>query len=248
MQTGDNILIGGFIITGNQPKQVLLRAIGPSMQVGGNPVPGRMADPTLQLRDSNGLVVRTNDNWKDSSDRAQIEATGLAPSDDRESAIIRTLDPGAYTAILRGANNTTGIALVEVYDRSSANSLLANISSRSFVETGDNVLIGGFIAGNQPGSTQILVRAIGPSIKNQVPNALDDPTLDLHDSNGATLASNDNWKDSPQRSQIEATGIPPSHDFESAIFRTVAPAPYTAIVRGKNGGLGIGLVEIYNIR
>jgi hypothetical protein len=248
VQTGDNILIGGFIVTGNQPKQVLMRAIGPSLQVGGNPVPGRMADPTLQLRDSNGLTVRTNDNWKDSSDRAAIEATGLAPSDDRESAIIRTLNPGAYTAILRGVNDTTGIALVEVYDRSSANSLLANISSRSFVETADNVLIGGFIAGNQPGSTDILVRALGPSIKNQLPNALDDPTLELRNSNGALLASNNNWKDAPERAQIEATGIPPSHDLESAIFRTLAPTQYTAIVRGNNGGIGVGVVEIYNTR
>ena len=249
VQTGDNVLIGGFIVTGADPKQVLLRAIGPSMQAGGSPVQGRMADPVLELRDNNGALVRTNDNWKDSSDRAQIEATGIPPSDDKESAIIRTLAPGAYTAILRGKDNTTGIALVEVYDRSSsANSILANISSRSFVETGDNVLIGGFIAGNQPASTKILARALGPSIKNQLPNALDDPTLDLHNSNGAMIATNDNWKDSPERTQIEGTGIPPSHDLESAILRTLAPAPYTAIVRGKNGGVGVGVVEIYNIR
>jgi hypothetical protein len=249
VQTGDNALIGGFIITGNDPKQVLLRAIGPSMTVGGNPVPGRMTDPTLQLYDNNGALLRSNDDWKDSSDRAQIEATGIPPSDDKESAIIRTLAPGAYTAILRGKDNTTGIALVEAYDRSpAANSVLANISSRSLVETGDNVLIGGFTAGNQPASTKILVRALGPSIKNQLPNALDDPTLELHDSNGATLATNDNWKESPERTQIEGTGIPPSHDLESAIIRTLAPAAYTAIVRGKNNGLGVGVVEIYNIR
>ena len=139
---------------------------------------------------------------------------------------------------------------MEVYDRSSANSLLANISSRSFVETADNVLIGGFIAGNQPGSTDILVRAIGPSIKNQLPNALDDPTLELRDGNGGLLASNNNWKDAPapERAQIEGTGIPPSHDLESAIFRTLAPAQYTAIVKGNNGGVGVGVVEIYNVR
>ena len=249
MQTGDNILIGGFIVTGNDPKQVLLRAIGPSMTVGGNPVPGRMADPTLELRDSNGVLLTSNDNWKDSPERTQIEATGFQPSDDRESAILRTLAPAAYTAILRGKDNTTGIALVEVYDRGlSVDSLLANISSRSFVETADNVLIGGFIAGNQSASTDILVRALGPSTKNSLPNALDDPTLELHDSNGTMLASNDNWKDAPERAQIEGTGIPPSHDLESAIFRTLAPAPYTAIVRGKDGGLGVGVVEIYNIR
>ena len=249
MQTGDNILIGGFIVTGADPKQVVLRAIGPSMQVGGSPVQGRMADPTLELRDNNGALVRSNDNWKDSSDRAAIEASGLAPTNDKESAIIRTLNPGTYTAVLRGKDNSTGIALVEGYDRSSsANSILANISSRSFVETGDNVLIGGFIAGNQPGNTKILVRALGPSIKNQLPNALDDPTLELHDSNGGTLATNDNWKASPERTQIEMTGLAPSNDFESAILRTLAPAQYTAIVRGNNSGVGVGVVEIYNIR
>jgi Metallo-peptidase family M12B Reprolysin-like len=249
VQTDDNILIGGFIITSNDPKQVLLRAIGPSMSVGGNPVSGRMADPTLELRDNNGLVLTSNDNWKDSPERTQIEATGMPPGDDKESAILRTLAPGSYTAILRGKDNTTGIALVEVFDRgASADSILANISSRSFVETGDNVLIGGFIAGNHSANAEILVRALGPSLKNQLPNALDDTTLDLHDSNGAMIASNDNWKDSPERMQIEGTGIPPSNDLESAIFRSLAPAPYTAIVRGKNNGTGVGVVEIYNIR
>jgi hypothetical protein len=116
------------------------------------------------------------------------------------------------------------------------------------VEAGDNVLIGGFIAGNHPTGTAVLVRALGPSLKSQLPNALDDPTLELHDANGATMASNDNWKDSPERTQIEGTGIPPSNDLESAILRTLTPAPYTAIVRGKNGALGVGVVEIYNTR
>ncbi len=177
VQTGDNILIGGFIVTGTDPKQVMLRAIGPSMSVGGNPVAGRMQDPVLELRNSSGALVTSNDNWKDSPERTQIEATGIAPSHDNESAILRNLAPGAYTAVLKGKDNSTGLALVEVYDLGlSVNSLLANISSRSFIETADNVLIGGFITGHHPANSAILVRALGPSLKSQLPNAIDDPT------------------------------------------------------------------------
>ena len=248
VQTGDNILIGGMIVTGNDPKTVLFRAIGPSASSGGVPVPGRLADPVLELHDGNGALLISNDDWKDSPQRAEIEASGLAPSDDRESAILRTLAPGPYTAVLRGKNNSTGIALVEAYDRDSdADSLLANISSRGFVETDDNVMIGGFIAGHHSASTRVLLRAIGPSLKSKLPNALDDTFLELHDRNGNTIATNDNWKDS-QRAEIEMTGIPPTHDLESAMVRTLAPDAYTAIVRGKNNTIGVGLVEIYNIR
>ena len=249
VQLGDNVLIGGFIVTGAEPKQVLLRAIGPSMQSDGTPVAGRMSDPTLELRDGSGVPVASNDNWKDSPDRAAIEATGIPPNDDRESAIVRTLAPGPYTVILSGKDDSTGIALVEVYDRSlSATSILANISSRGFVEAADNVMIGGFITGKEPGNTKVLVRAIGPSMKQQLPNALDDPTLELFDANGAPIGSNDNWIESADRAEIEATGIPPGNDFEAAVVRTVVPGGYTAIVRGKNDTSGVGLVEIYNIR
>lgn len=248
VQTDDNVLIAGVIITGNAPKKVLFRAIGPSMKSNNVPVPGRLTDPTIELRDGNGTFVTSNDNWKDSPQRNDIQASGLAPTDDNESAILRTLNPGAYTAIVRGKDRTTGIALIEAYDLdSSAASILANISTRGFVETNDNILFGGFIAGNHPANTKILVRAIGPSLKNILPNALDDPFLELHDRNGATVATNDNWKDN-QRAEIEATGIPPSHDSESAMVRMVIPDAYTAIVRGKNNTMGVGLVEIYNIK
>ena len=219
------------------------------MKAGGSPVQGRMENPTLELRDSSGALVTSNDDWKDSPRRAQIEATGVAPPNNKESAILRTLAPGAYTAILRGKNNTTGIALVEVYDRGVlAKSLLANISSRGFVEAGNNVMIGGFIAGNHPGNTTVLVRAIGPSMRDDIPNALRNPTLALHNANGVALATNDDWVDSPDRQAIEDTGVPPEHDREAAIIRTVPPAPYTAIVRGKDDTVGVGLVEIFNIR
>jgi hypothetical protein len=240
--TGDNILIGGFIITGNDPKKVILLAKGPSI-----PVPGRMADPTLELHAGDGSLMTKNDDWKDSPERAQIEASGLAPTDDHESAIIRTLVPGVYTGVLAGKDNSTGIALIEVYDLDANKSILANISSRGLVDTGDNVMIGGFIAGNQNGNTKVLVRGIGPSLQGKVPNPLTDPILELHDSNGNTLEINDDWKDSPERAEIEATGIAPSNDLESAILKLVSPAGYTAILRGKTGS-GIGVVEIYNVK
>jgi hypothetical protein len=245
--SGDNNLIGGFIITGNDPKKVLLLAKGPSISSGGNPVPGRMTDPTLELHAGNGSLMTSNDNWKDSPERTQIESSGLAPTDDHESAIIRTLVPGVYTGVLAGKDNTTGIALIEIYDLEANNSILANISSRGLVDTGDNVMIGGFIAGNQSANTKVLVRGIGPSLQGKVPNPLADPILELHDSNGNTLETNDNWKDSPQRAEIEATGIPPSNDLESAILKPVSPAGYTAILSGKTGS-GIAVVEIYNLR
>lgn len=243
MLTGDNILIGGFIITGNNPKKVLLLAKGPSIGA----FPGRMSDPMLELHGGNGTLITSNDNWKDSPERAQIEASMLAPTDDHESAIIRTLVPGAYTGVLAGKDNSTGIALIEIYDLDANKSILANISSRGLVDTGDNVMIGGFIAGNQSANTRVLVRGLGPSLQGQVPNPLADPILELHDSNGNTLETNDNWKDSPQRTEIEATGIPPSSDLESAILKPVSPAGYTAILRGKTG-TGIAVVEIYNLR
>jgi hypothetical protein len=246
--TGDNILIGGFIINGSANKRVILLAKGPSLSSGGTPVPGRMADPVLELHDGNGALMTTNDDWKESPERAQIEASGLAPTNDKESAILRTLTPGVpYTGVLAGKDNSTGIALVEVYDLdANGGSILANISSRGLVDTGDNVMIGGFIAGNQSGNTKVLIRGLGPSLEGKVPNPLGDPILELHNANGTTLEANDNWKDSLQRAEIEATGIPPSHDLESAILRSVSPADYTAVLRGKTGS-GIALVEIYNI-
>jgi len=244
--TGDNTLIGGFIITGNANKKVLLLAKGPSLAVGGTPVPGRMADPVLELHGPNGALITSNDDWKSSPERTEIENSGVAPSDDKESAILRTLAPGSYTGVLSGKDNSTGIALVEIYDLATNTSLLANISSRGLVDTGDNVMIGGFIAGNQSADTRVLVRGLGPSLQGNVPNALADPILELHDGNGNTLETNDNWRDAPNSSDIEATGIPPSHDLESAILKQVSPAGYTAILRGKTGS-GIAVVEIYNL-
>ncbi len=250
-KTGDNVPIAGFIITGTVPKKVLVRAIGPSLQVNGAPVPGRLDDPTLELyQQGNSTPIATNDDWKEH--QAEIAATGISPTDDRESAIVQTLAPGAYTAVLRGKNNSTGIAVVEAYDVSGdATSILANISTRGFVETGDNVMIGGFIAGpaNLAGTT-VVARGIGPSLKtNGVASALDDTTLEVRDVNGVLLAENDDWAQSTSASDVQTTGLAPSSSAESAVMLPlVRPGNYTAILRGKNNTTGVGLVEIYNLQ
>jgi hypothetical protein len=244
--TGENVLIGGFIITGTDPKTVIIRGLGPSLTSQG--VPGALQDPTLELHQGN-TTVATNDNWKDTQQQAIIDST-IPPTNDLESAIVATLNPGAYTAILAGKNGGTGVGLVEVYDLSQpANSQLANISTRGFVDTGDNVMIGGMILGpNNAASSRVIVRAIGPSLQSAgVGNPLQDPTLELHDGSGTTIASNDNWKDI-QQTEIEATTIPPTNDLESAIVATLSPGPYTAIVRGKNDATGVALVEAYNLQ
>jgi hypothetical protein len=243
--TGDNVMIGGFIIRGNEPKKVIIRGIGPSLTAFG--VQGALADPVLELHDGSGTIIATNDNWKDTQ-QADIQASGRAPSDDLESAIIATLVPGSYTAIVSGKNSTTGVGLVEGYDlQTSSDSILFNISTRGFVGIDDNVMIGGFVIGNNGGSANILVRAIGPSLTNfGVANAMQDPTLELHDGSGAIIASNDNWKDT-QQTEIQATGLAPTDDAESAILASLAPGNYTAIVRGKNSTTGVALVEGYHL-
>lgn len=243
VRTGDQVLIGGFIITGNDPKPVIVRALGPSTGV-----PGSLANPMLELHDSTGAIIRSNDDWK-SDQEAAILATGVAPTNDLESAIVETLAPGAYTAIVSGKNNTTGVGLVEVYDLDlTADSKLANISTRGFVGTSDNVLIGGFIVvGEASTSTSTLIRAIGPSLTSLgVTDALQDPELELHDGNGALIVSNDDWM-SDQEAEIIATGAAPTEPAESAILRTLVPGNYTAIVSGKSGGTGVALVEVYQL-
>jgi hypothetical protein len=250
---GDNVLIGGFIVTGTEPKKVIIRGIGPSLSAAG--LTGALADPTLELHQPDGAVI-TNDNWKinaqtGQSQEADIRATTIPPTDDLESAIVATLPPGNYSAVLAGKNQSSGIGVVEVYDLAqTAKSQLANISSRGFIDTGDNAMIGGFIVGGGTGNANVIVRALGPSIP--VTGALSDPTLELHDASGTILTSNDNWKTRPdgssQRAEIEATTIPPSNDLDSALVATLPPGNYTAVVRGKNNTTGIGLVEVYKLQ
>ena len=238
--TGDNVLIGGFIIGGTQTKKVLIRAIGPSL-----PGSEHLEDPTLELFGPSGLID-ANDNWVDSSDRQKIEATTIPPGRDLESAIIAELPAhrSGYTAVVRGLNETTGVGLVEIYDLdASVNSTLANISTRSFVQTDDNVMIGGIIVRGQTPS-RVIVRALGPSLG--MSEALADPTLELRDQNGGLLQFNDNWR-SDQEAEIVATAVQPSSDLEPAIVRNLAPANYTAIVRGVSQSTGIAVVEAYDL-
>ena len=242
---GDQALIGGFIIAGSSPERLLIRGIGPSL--GDFGVPDPLGDPILELHGPEGFSTITNDNWQDTQ-AAEIQATGLAPTNDLESAILSMLSPNAYTAVVRGNNGGTGVGLVEVYDLGfGANSRLDNISTRGFVNVGDSAMIGGFILAFGNESPQILLRAIGPSLAAfGVPDTLADPTLELHDGNGATVAMNDNWRDT-QETEIAATGAPPSDDLESAIVQALPPAAYTVLVRGKNDTTGVGLVEAYRL-
>ena len=239
---GDNALIAGFIVTGTQPKKVLIRALGPSVGFGAP----YLSDPTLELRDSSGALVETNSDWLNSPNRQAIIETTIQPSDGGEAAIVRRLPPGSYTAIELGEDNKTGIGVIEVYDLDTyANSKLANISTRGFVQTGDNVLFAGTIVTGQ-NSQKVIVRALGPSIG--VPGAMADPTLELRDQNGGLLEANDNWMESPNKQAILDSTIPPSHNAESAIVRTLSPANYTAILRGVNDTTGIAVVEVYALQ
>jgi len=264
VQTGDDVMIGGFVVQGTEPKRVIIRAIGPELAHHG--VPNVLADPTLELHDGTGALIASNDNWHEtiiggiitSQQWVDILNSGYVPGDTRESAIIAELPAGNYTAIVRGVNATTGVALVEVYALSSeTNSILGNISTRAFVQTGDNVMIGGFIVqGAQP--KRVIIRAIGPELgapPYNVPNALADPTLELHDRTGALIASNDNWQSTiiggiitaNQVREIQASGYAPSDGRESAIIAFLPPGHYTAIVRGVNNTTGLALVEVYDV-
>jgi hypothetical protein len=239
--TGNNVLIGGFIVGGSGNIDVLLRALGPTLgQLG---VTGFLADPILELHDGSGALIMSNDNWKDTQ-QATIFATGKAPPSDVESAIRHTFTPGNYTAIVRGKNQTTGVGLVEAYDLNEGiSTTLTNISTRGFVDTDQNVMIGGFISGD--GIVRVIVRALGPTLTAfNVPNVLADPTLELRDVNGALIASNDNWKDS-QQAEIQASGFAPPNNNESAIIMVRPAANTTAIVRGKGNTTGNALVEAY---
>jgi hypothetical protein len=237
--TGADVLIGGFIVTGTEGKRVIVRGVGPSLSL-----PGKMLDPTLELHDAAGATIAFNDNWGQSANSAAIAESGVAPANANEPAILMDLAPGSYTAVLSGANQTTGLAVVEIYDLdSAADSKLANISTRVLVQAGDAALIGGLIVIGQS-SADVIVRAIGPSLT--VPGAMVDPTLELRDASGALVASNDNWR-STQEAIIAETGVAPTRDAESAIVTSLSPGSYTAIVRGANGTTGVAVVEVYQL-
>ncbi len=251
VQTGSGVTIAGFIVTGTASKSVVVRGLGPTLSQPPFNVTGVLADPFLSLVDGSGNVIWNNNNWKDSQ-QTGIQATGLAPSHDSESAILQILQPGKYTAILSGKNDTTGVGLVEVYDTSTGVfAELTSVSTRGFVGTGDNVLIAGIITSGGNGRTQVVVRGLGPTLSQppfNVTGVLADPFVSLFDTNGNVVYSNNNWKDT-QQAAIQTTGLAPPNDLESAIVVTVAAGHYTAILQGNGGGgTGIGLVEVYKLR
>jgi hypothetical protein len=246
VQTGEGVGIGGFIITGSAPKHILLRAIGPSLAQSG--IPNVLADPVMELHGAGGFATVTNDNWRDDPvQQAAIIATGIPPSNNLEAAIDTTLLPGAYTAIVSGKNNTSGVALVEVYDLSPAvPAKLANISTRASVGTGSEIVIAGFIlGGNNSGNDEIILRGLGGA---GVPNPLLDPTLELRDANGALIGSDNDWQDDPATAAgLSSIGLAPPNTLDAAIMATLPPGLYTALLAGRNNSTGIGLVEVYDL-
>ena len=245
VQTGDRVGIGGLIITGTAPKRVIVRVVHCQVCI---PEIHPLLDPVLELHGPNGFATIINNNWRDTQE-AEIIATGLAPENQTDPAIVVTLAPGNYTAIARGNPNITGVAVIEVYDLDhAAASRLANISTRAFIGTEADVLIGGFILGHGTLPDNVIVRGLGPSLSGLgVPDALADPRMELHDSHGALVRTNDNWMDDPaQAALIIAAGLAPTNPLESAIAETLPPGPYTAVLYGVDKGTGNGLVEIYD--
>src|SRR5436190_10665566 len=265
VQTGDNVMIGGFIVQGTGPKRVIIRAIGPELGAPPYNIPNPLANPRLQLHNAAGTLIGSNDDWQHtiiggvitSSQVADIQSSGHAPANPFESAIIADLPPGNYTAIVRGVNDTTGVALVEVYDLGNdASSILGNISTRSFVQTGDNVMIGGFIV-QGTAAKRVIIRTIGPELSQfGVPDPLANPSLELHNAAGALIGSNDDWQHTiiggvirgDQVADIRNSGHAPTAPSESAIIAELPLGNYTAIVRGVNNTTGVALVEVYDLR
>jgi hypothetical protein len=247
VQTGDNVGDGGFIITGTGSKLVIIRAIGPSLTRYG--IDDVLADPVLELHGPSGFATMLNDNWRDTQED-QIQKTGIAPTNDFESAIVAALVPGAYTAVVKGKNNTSGVGLVEVYDlNGNGPSRMANLSTRAFVRTGNDIVIAGFVLSDDSGMDRVVVRGLGPSLGFAgLSPTLADPTLELRDSNGSLVLANNDWQDNPvQAAEITAVNLAPLNNLESAVIATLPPGLYTALLAGLNNGVGLGLVEVYDL-
>jgi uncharacterized protein (DUF2141 family) len=247
--TGDNVVIGGFIIQGSQPATVVLRGIGYSLPAIG--ITNALQDPVIELHSASGATLAMSDDWIDDSWATTVASYHLDPTNSRESAILTTLNPGSYTVVVRsfdnGDGNLTGTALVELYDLHTTGGRAGNISTRGPVMTGDQILIGGFIIGGNQ-TKDVVVRALGPSLAAAgISGPLSDPTVELRDASGALLASNDDWQSGPNAAQIQSEGLAPTNPAESALQATLSPGSYTAIVRGANGATGVGLVEVYDL-
>lgn len=243
--TNDDALIGGFIVTGSNNKTVVLRALGPSLAAAG--LSGTVTDPNMTLFDSTGTAIATNDNWEDDPNASTIIADGLAPADPAEAALLTDLAPGEYTAVVTSNDGTAGLGLVEAYDLSPlSGSVLANISTRGSIGTGDDVLISGFIVGDVA-SANVVVRALGPSLGSSLSNPLSDPTISIFDRNGVMIGGNDNWQDDPNSADITQNGLAPADDLEAATILHLPAGAYTAIASGVGGATGTGLVETYNL-
>jgi hypothetical protein len=247
VEPGDHALIAGLILSGSEQKKIIVRGIGPSL--GSSGVPGPLADPTLELYDAAGQLLATNDDWR-SSQESEIQSSGVAPTNNLESAIIATIAPGNYTAVLRGKGSGSGVGLVDAYDLAQGSSShLANVSTRGYVGTGDNVMIGGFIVGDRGGGTTVVVRAIGPSLAAAgIPDAMTDTYLELRNPNGSLIDFNDNWMSAFGAGEIRTAHLAPTDDRESALYKNLAPGNYTAIVRGKTASIaGVAVVEVYDL-
>jgi hypothetical protein len=245
VDAGDNVLIAGFIVQGTENKRIIIRGIGPSLAAFG--VGDPLRDPTLELNANGTGLIATNNNGPDNSNAGEIIASGLAPLNPAESTLLLSVAPGSYTAVLRGQGGSTGIGLIEVFDLDTNGSAsVVNISTRGFILTGENVMIGGLIVtGND--SSQLVLRGIGPSLADfGVPDVLADPRLELHDGNGALIQANNDWRET-QEAALQSTGLAPTKDLESAILITVPPGNYTAVLKGADGGTGNGLVEVYKL-
>jgi hypothetical protein len=240
----DDVLIGGFVVSGTQPKQLLLRAIGPALTGAG--VAGALQNPYLELKDATGTTIAQNDDWQTGGQYSELAASGKAPTHPLESALIATVPPGSYTAIIRGVGFGQGVAMIEGYEIGSTGTRFINLSTRGRVGVNDDVMIGGLVVQGDTGK-RVIIRALGPSLNGAVPGALPDPVLELYNSAGQVIASNDNWSDSPQRAEIIGSGQTPNNGLDSAIVTTLAPGSYTAIVRGVNRTTGVGMVEVYDL-
>jgi hypothetical protein len=245
--TGNNVMIAGFIVSGTQSKTVIVRVLGPTL--GSFGVTNVLNDPMVELHDSSGAIVATNDDWQSGSQVSQISGSGYAPNNSKEAALIAALPAGSYTAVVRGYNDSVGVALVEVYELGTSATRLSNISTRGQVGTNQNVLIGGLII-NGSGSKNLIVRALGPSLSSppfSLTGTLSNPILELHDSSGNLLASNDDWRSGSQAAAISASGYQPPNPADSAIIATLSSGNYTAIVRGVNSGTGVAVVDAYEL-